>query len=262
MSQAHDVIQSLLNNLPVSQLSSDEYRATFEKIKQRIASASDLQEELKSLYKVNELSDFALSLMWIADRVEKNPLMLAASEEDERLVFSSFRSAIGDAVPQPMTSETLPTEQDAFGAFMQGETAQEPMSGFETSLPGAEQPMAEPVMAGGGVEKGFSALVEKFVEAMQSGDDSRVQLLGQVLAECDIVASGEFPDDYKEYCRSLSEFLQYISENQFLDDVRVMNILSNVSSPVSQWANAAPDARAGLLEDGIAPLRDFKSLFE
>ncbi|MBI3580190.1 MAG: hypothetical protein HY089_12365 [Ignavibacteriales bacterium] len=47
-----------------------------------------------------------------------------------------------------------------------------------------------------------------------------------------------------------------------MDDVRVMNILSNVSSPVSQWANAAPEARGGLLEDGLGPLRDFKSLFE
>jgi hypothetical protein len=47
-----------------------------------------------------------------------------------------------------------------------------------------------------------------------------------------------------------------------MDDVRVMNILSNVSSPVSSWAQAAPDGREGILAEGTEILRTFKSLFE
>jgi hypothetical protein len=58
------------------------------------------------------------------------------------------------------------------------------------------------------------------------------------------------------------EFLKYITENGFMEDVRVMNILSNVSGPVTSWAQAPPDGRAGVLAEGTEILRSFKSLFE
>ncbi|HAV23428.1 MAG TPA: hypothetical protein DCX46_08025 [Bacteroidetes bacterium] len=267
MSQAQDVLRSLLNDLPISELSSDEHRSTFEKIKERINSAADLKEELSSLYKVQDFSDFALGLMWIVDRAEKNPVMIGASEEDERLVFSSFRRAIGDAVASEETrgipGGVTETPESAFASLFQGEEqTQEALSSFESASPEPTAAEESAAPSGTGDERSFSALVERFVEATQSGDDSRTTYLDQVVSVCDVVIAGDFPYDYKEFCMLLTEFLRYISENQLLDDVRVMNILSNVSSPVTQWANTSPDERTGLLEDAVAPLRDFKSLFE
>lgn len=232
MSRSQEVIHSLLNNVPLGLLSSDEHRATFEGIKNQLAASSDVDRELKKLYTVKGFSNFALSLMWVAQQVEENPIFLEASPEDEQRIFSSFCAAVGEVRGYPTTP--------------------------------AEPPVMPPeVSTASGGEKGFAQLLEKFVEAMQSGDDMRMSLLQQVLGECSAVAAGaDFAEEYKEYCRLMAEFLNYINENQYMDDVRVMNILSNVSSPVAQWANAAPEARAGLLEDGIGPLRDFKSLFE
>ncbi|MBI3788712.1 MAG: hypothetical protein HY276_10720 [Ignavibacteriales bacterium] len=244
MSRSQEIIQSLLNNVPLGLLASDEHRAAFDKIKNQLAASSDFDGELKKLYKVNDFSNFALSLMWLAKQVEENPLFLEANPEDEQRVFAAFCAAVGEESGFATTSTSSPFESS---------TAAAP----ETAI---SSPAGSPAT---GDEKGFAQLLEKFVETMQSGDDSRMGLLQQVLAECSVVASGaDFPDDYKEYCNLMTEFLNYISGNQLMDDVRVMNILSNVSSPVSQWANAAPEARGGLLEDGLGPLRDFKSLFE
>jgi hypothetical protein len=231
MTQAQEVVQSLLSNVPVDELSSDEQRAVFEKIKERLISASDLNAELQSLYKVKNFSDFALCLMWIVERVEGNPLMQAASPEDETLVFSLFRRAQGE------------------------DAVAEAGGGSSTGIAGAAE-------VGSGDPAGFSFLIEQFTERVQSGDESRTVLLGNVLKECEAVAAGEYPQDYKEFCALASEFLNYVSENQLLDDIRVLNILANIPSPVAQWANAAPDARAGLLEEATSVLRDFKSHFE
>ncbi len=254
MSPSLNALQTLLNNFPVNELSTEEQRATFQKIRQRLETSPDVREELKTLYKVQNFSEFATSLLWVVEQGERNPLE-AASPEDETLVLSAFRSAMGETgTSKEAEPVSEPASFEGFGKPEQtppiGEVVTEPVGGVEMGI-GAM-----------GDEKSFAALLEQFVEAVQSGDESRMNLLERVRAECAAVESGEFADDYKEYCRLLTEFLTYISDNQFLDDVRVMNILSNVFSPVSQWASTPPEGRAGLLEEGIAPLRDFKSLFE
>lgn len=228
MTQAQEVVQDLLNRVPVDELSSDEQRAVFEKVKERLASASDLSAELRSLYQVKNFSDFALCLMWIAERAERNPLMLAASPEDETLVFSCFRRALG---------EGLSTEAVAAAPTM-------------------------PPAAGVGDPAGFAFLIEQFAERVQSGDESRLVLLDNLVKECGGVVAGEYAPDQKEFCSLLVDFLNYVSENELLDDIRVLNILANIPSPVAQWASAAPDARTGLLEEATSVLRDFRSHFE
>jgi hypothetical protein len=244
MSHAQEALQILLSNIPPFEFSTDDQRSTFEAIRQRLTASADMESELKALYKVHNFSDFAAALLWIADRAEKGGGSQTGAEETS-LVLSTFRTAMGDTA-SPMGSESLVPDSD------------NPLAEFGEGSPVPP----DAVLPFSGDEKQFSALLDQFVEAMQSGEEARVPLLGQVVAACSIVGAGEFAGDYKEYCGSLMEFLTYISENQFLDDVRVMNLLSNVSSPVSQWANTAPGEREGLLEEGIAPLRDFKSLFE
>jgi hypothetical protein len=230
MTQAQEVVQSLLSNVPVDELSTDEQRAVFEKVRERLASAPDFNAELQSLYRVKNFSDFALCLMWIVDRLEKNPLSVSANPEDETLVFSSFRRAVGEGISE--AESAVPTEPA-----------------------GATEP-------GSGDAADFSYLIEQFAERVQSGDESRAVILENVVTECHAIVVGEYAVDEKEFCTLLADFLTYVSENQLLDDIRVLNILSNVPSPVAQWANAAPNARAGLLEEATSVLRDFRSHFE
>jgi len=239
MSQAQEALQALLRNVPTEELSSYEHRTVFETIKQRLASAADLRAELQSLYKVEGFSDFALNLMWIAQEAENDPLKIAASPEDVTLVISSFRRAMGESV--------LSEGATSGASMMPGERTEE-ISMMEA--------------AGSGDPRQFSAALERLVEAVQSGDEQRIALLAGVVNSCDRAAAENLPDDYKEFCGLLSEFLKYVEQNQLLDDIRVLNILANIPSPVAQWAGAAPEARAGLLAEEISVLRDFKSHFE
>jgi hypothetical protein len=98
---------------------------------------------------------------------------------------------------------------------------------------------------------------------VQSGNDDRTKLLSDIINECNtILATGSASEDYKQFCRLLTEFLKYIANNQYLDDVRVMNILSNIQDPFAQWARSLPNNRTGLLDSVIDVLRDFKTMFE
>ena len=99
---------------------------------------------------------------------------------------------------------------------------------------------------------------------MQTGSDDREPLKGQVLAACAAVladASGA-QDDQKKFCTVLAEFVTYISDNQFMDDIRVMNLCSNVTDPVWQWARADAASREGMMGSAYDVLREYKSLFE
>ncbi|MBI4418264.1 MAG: hypothetical protein HY563_05770 [Ignavibacteriales bacterium] len=269
MTRAQQYIQSLMENVVEGQIASDTYRLMFVKITRTLSDAEDFEGELRKLYKVAGFSTFALSLMWIAEEVEKNPAKAEYTLQEQSLVVSHFRYAIGDlelpplgedipapALPEPAPEVLASEETPAMPAHLEMEP---PAPLAET---GQETFAAAPIAAGS--ESEFAALMEKFVEAMQSGSEEREGILQSVLAQCNgfMVEGSGAPADLKEFCGFLVEFLKYITENGFMDDVRVMNILSNVSAPVSSWAQAAGDARDGMLAEGIEILRTFKSLFE
>lgn len=267
MSRSQQYIQSLMENVAEGQIASDAYRLTFGKITRRLSTAEDLDAELQRLYKVAGFNTFALSLMWIAEEVDKNPAKNEYTADEQSLVVSNFRYAVGDLEAPPLGQET-DSSQDAgsqdevfAGLSVSEETPASPEAVEPEPAPEETTFAAAPVAGGEGE---FAALMEQFVEAMQSGSDERDTLVQSVLAQCgSFTAEGSgTPEDLKEFCTFLTEFLQYIMENGFMDDVRVMNILSNVSSPVSTWAQAAPDAREGILAEGTEILRTFKSLFE
>jgi hypothetical protein len=281
-----------MENVSEGHIASDDHRLTFAKIREKLANAEDFEGELRSLYKVQGLGEFALSLMWVAERAEADPGKLEYDAAEQGLVVDRFREAVGDAAPAPLGE--LPTpgifmEQPQVETFEQQPIAEEGASFQQEPLPeAAPEPVVEetPEMPAQlqmetpghidesekGVyapptsvdESAFGPLVERFVEAMQSGSEERDGLLSQVLVQANAVAApgSGGSDDLREFCQYLIEFLNYINENGFMDDVRVMNILSNVSSPVSSWAQASPDARTGLLAEGVEILKTFKSLFE
>jgi len=209
--------------------------------------------------------------MYIDDKVQKDTTLDESTLAEETLVFTRLRQALGD-VPPPAPESTsngsafeLPTSVgfeptttpapiptpdvllDAWGA------------GTESAAPSPENiPTSERAQ-----ELIFAGLLEKFLEAVQGGSDDRSTLMSDVKKECNtVLALSSPPEEYKQFCQLLVEFLQYITDNQFLDDVRVMNIVSNIQDPVSQWARTEPGGRTGLLDPAIEILRDFKTMFE
>ena len=83
-----------------------------------------------------------------------------------------------------------------------------------------------------------------------------------VKTECRTFLALSSGTELHEFCRIILEFLDYVDTNQFIDDIRVMNIISNIQGPYLQWKDSAPENRAGILDPALEILRDFKSMFE
>jgi hypothetical protein len=287
MNRTQKYISLLLERLPKYELRSYEHQTSLDRIRDRVSSTSDIHAELLNLYKVNGCGEFALSLMWIADKVEKDYTKEESTIDEETLVFSKFRLAMGDVAPSGQESEPAGSMFDLPGAQEFGSTpTPEPVSDFNLSSPSEREsmPSSEPTIdsifgtpqtseltqpAGGGSisnteqEQRFAILLEQFLEAVQSGNEDRTMLSSKIIDECNIViTAGSAAGDYKNFCKLLIEFLQYISDNQYLDDIRVMNILSNIQDPFAQWARSIPSNRTGLLDAVNDILRDFKAMFE
>jgi len=281
MTRAQQYVSSLMENVSEGLIASDDHRITFAKIREKLADTEDFENELRSLYKVQGLSEFALSLMWVAERVEADPTKIDYDVEEQGLVVERYREAVGDAAAAPLGDLPTPEPFAETPVEPQEEIAQPEPVVEETTAPAVEETPEMPThlqmetpghiaesekavyAPPSGVDQStFGPLIERFVEAMQSGSEERDGLHSQVLAEANaLAASGSgAPADLQEFCQYLIEFLTYIHDNDFMDDVRVMNILSNVSSPVTSWAQGG--GGAGLLDEGIEILKTFKSLFE
>ena len=295
MTQPQRYISNLMENVSEGHIASDDHRLTFARIKEKLATAEDFEAELRSLYKVHGLGEFALSLMWIAERVEADPAKIEYNIEEQGLVVDRFREAVGDVAPAPLgdlptpeISKEMPrqeiADQEVAGQAAEGresteqgafiEAAPEPVQEETPEMPAhlqmeavghideSEQSVYAPPTSVDA--SGFGPLMERFVEAMQSGSEDREGLLSQVWVEANAIAApgSGASDELREFSQYLIEFLNYITENGFMDDVRVMNILSNVSGPVASWAQASPETRTGTLAEGVEILKTFKSLFE
>ena len=277
MNRTQKYISLLLERLPKYELRSYEHQKNLDRIRDRISSAPDMHEELLYLYRVKGCGDFALSLMWIADKVEKDSSKEESTIDEETIVFSKFRQAMGDVSPSDQGSEFGGPIMDLPG--LQGfppppmsppeskpvQASEPPVStifGASAQIPDVTQPTSGGSTANSEQERGFAVLLEQFLESVQSGNDDRTKLSSDIVNECNrVLANGSAAEDYKQFCRLVTEFLQYISDNQYLDDVRVMNILSNIQDPFAQWARSTSD-RTGLLDPVNDILRDFKTMFE
>jgi hypothetical protein len=233
MTKSNEILRTLLSNFPLAELSSGEQQSAFESLKNRLIEAPDSGVELKNLYKVTGFSQFAMGLMWMLDRAESNPGQIALGLEDETLLLSSFRKAMAEHPSLGQQSTSAAEVEEVRGGEI-GEVD----------------------------EKGFAGQVEQFSESVQSGSGGTKMFLEDLVTECDTIARQGGPSELVEFGFLLAEFLRFILERELLDDVRVINIVSNVSSTVSQWANTPPDARSGIMEEALNMLRDFKSQFE
>jgi hypothetical protein len=278
MNRTQKYISILLERLPKYELRSYDHQTTLDRIRDRIAETPDIHAELRRLYTVKNCADFAMSLMWIAENVEKDPTKEESTIDEETLVFDKFRHAMGEEAPPEVTPAaegmgSAPTSERALPFDLSKSQKEKPLSVPEQHIEEIFSAMAQPslstppVSGGGEVnteqELRFAGLLEKLLESVQSGSDDRTKLLSDVLHECTIViSSGSSAQDYKHFSNLLSEFLQYISKNQYMDDVRVMNILSNIQDPFAQWAHGKQEERAEFLVSINDILRDFKTMFE
>jgi hypothetical protein len=293
MNRSQKYISTLLERLPKWELRSYEHQTSLDRIRDRVTSASDIHAELSSLYQVNGFAEFALSLMWIADRVEKDTTLDESTLAEETLVFEKLRYALGDisAPSQESTSTTETTDLPSSPGFGSSSSPafeemsispSEPLDERTPSLEstptpevlldswGTEPPAsAQTPLVGGSTtigseqEKFFSNLLEHFLESVQSGSDDRTALLSDVVNECNTVVTADVvSEDFRQFCKLLVEFLQYVLDNQYLDDIRVMNIVSNIQDPVNQWVRSEQNNRTGLLDPASEILRDFKTMFE
>lgn len=288
MNRTQRYISLLLERLPKYELRSYEHQTSLDRIRDRVSSTSDIHAEFLYLYQVKDCADFALSLMWIADKVEKDLTKEESTIDEETLVFSKFRQSIGDVSPSEEESDSTGTTTNLPGSQeFRSTSTPAPESAFSLSSPPVLESIStlEPTIdsifgdaaqsseliqptKGGSTygseqERRLAILLEQFLESVQSGNDDRTKLLSDIIDECNIVLTTDSAaEDYKQFCKLLTEFLQYISNNQYLDDVRVMNILSNIQDPFAQWARSKPNDRTGVLDAVNDILRDFKTMFE
>lgn len=265
MSKSQSYISTLLERLPKWELTSYEHQTNLDKLRDRISSAQDFKTELSQLYRVKGFADFALSLMWIVDKVEKGTTLEESTLAEETLVFSCFRQAVGAPPPPTQAPAPAPVSFDMPPSFGSPQTAATPPIPEVDSIWGmaAQAALAAPLSPAQEQERNFSSLLERFLEAVQSGNDNRTSLMAELINECSRVLGGNpVSRDYQTYCQLLVAFLQYVADNQYLDDVRVMNVLSNIQDPFAQWVRSESHNRTGMLDQAIDILRDFKAMFE
>ena len=271
MDRNQQYLTLLLEKVPKWELTDPGHEDVFDKIRESLASTQDLGGQLRALYKVSNFAEFALGLMWIANKVERDPTKLESSNEEEIFVFNLLKKAFGEAIDGDRASSAEP---DVFGSgSSQPKVLEQPGSVETASIEETESPPSVPSgidatpipsSAGSGSnEQSFSTTLEKLLEAIQSGSDERNALLEELTREAEsIVSQPGSADDYKAFCGYMIEFLKYVTANQLFDDIRVMNMMSNVYDHFSQWAKADPSARTGMLDQPIEILREFKTLFE
>ena len=144
--------------------------------------------------------------MWVADRVEKDLTKEESTIDEETLVFSKFRQAIGEESSSEQESSTAGTEIDLPGSQEFGSTPIPPVrSAYSPSSPPELEttPTPEPTIdaifgsaeqipetaqqkSGGSAsgteqERSFVLLLEQFLESVQSGNDDRTKLLSDLI---------------------------------------------------------------------------------
>ena len=274
MNRSHQYLATLLERVPRWELSTNEYQDAFDKIKTRISNAANLRDELTALYKVRNFADTALGLQWIVECVDRNPSKTESTLEEEGFILyllrNSFERTEGSAADGLMPASEEPfgydlPQQEEVGESLPSSHV-EPAAGqsSETSNGAVAESSPSPTADGSETdEKAFLSLFEKLLEAIQIGTDERSLLSEQLVKEAEKVqAATDADEEYSVFCRLLVEFLDYVAINSLYDDIRAMNILSNVFDPFSQWIKADPGARLGLLEQPIEMLREFRTLFE
>ncbi len=209
MTRSQQYIDILLDHIPKWELREFEHRNLYDQIKEALISTDDLRNKLLTLYKVQGFSDFALYLLWIAERVEKDQSLERSTPEEEKTVFNLFKKAVGEEVFEENISP-ISSSSDYSTPISPVETTMVYES--ESSLNSFTTPVSEFTMDSSDVsgsntdiwgtqatvvqrqeynseERSFAKLLETFLEAIQTGNEDRVILLSTLRSECNEMLS-------------------------------------------------------------------------
>lgn len=281
MTRIQQVVDSLFDRFPHEELGAGPERNHFERLRTALAGAEEWSATLKRLYQADRCDDLALGLMWITDRLESDPSRLDAGPEEEEVFLRTLRRGLG--LPEAdfagfegAGAALSPSDAaDSFASTTETPAYSEPI--LEPLPEQTPEPMAEAagedsavsMRSGAGEEEGtsdpdiYGRLLERFLEAVQSGSDDRAPLLERLRANCAAVsADGAAAEEFKRYSEMVNDLLGYINDHQLLDDVRVMNLVTNIQEPFSQWLSTAESDRSGILDQSLETLKDFRTMFE
>ncbi len=257
MTHVQTVVETLFDRFPPQELGGGPERDQFERLRASLSDSQEWQGTLRRLYQAEQCDELALGLMWITERLEADPDRSEPGADEEDVFFRALRKGLG-----------LP--QAGFGdlqSFDEVETSPSETSPEPPTVDFAPEPSAS---AGGGMEvEGtsdpdiFGRLLERFLESVQSGSDDRAEILERLRASCAVIRSDPSSGaEYQRYAELVEDFLGYINEHQLLDDVRVMNLVTNIQEPFGQWLSTPENERSGILDQGFDTHKDFRTMFE
>jgi hypothetical protein len=179
MNRTQQYLLALLDRLPVWELSGEAPRSTMERLKDRLANVDDHQPEIRRLFRVRGFADFALGLLWISDKVERDPARVDSTEEEERFMFSLFRKAMASSGGAAVTDAPPASAPEPEPGFV-------PEPAMDSAPAAAPEPSGRSAPAGDDhPERQFSGQLERLVEALQSASDDREALLKETIAKCE-----------------------------------------------------------------------------
>lgn len=250
MSHSKDYLIKLLDSVHPFELTSDEQQVIFRKIRNRLHDGSDIHLDLQTLYKVNEFYNFALVLMHIVEQSEKNPSKTMFSSDEKMLVVWNFIRAMGG----------VPTSDMKVAGVLEEEEEETIDVGHQIDeTPSFVLAADEPISI-----EAFGLRLDQFIETMQQGDESRQSLLSEIISMAQRygLAREEILEDFNKFAIHIVEFLTYVHEQDLYEDVRVMNLLSNLSSTAGAFQHDSDEERISAIKESITTLSDFRSIFE
>ena len=309
MTRIQQVVATLFEQFPAHDLGGGPERYQFDRLRDVLTTSEDWSSTLRRLYQADRCDEFALSLLWMTERLEQDVDRTTALPDEEEVfqralrkglalpdaAFSgfgagsfetasepgptdepvvSFDMAAGEeSTPAPETGAMFepPTSEESSDVTAEAPSFVESGSGDEAASVDstAEDLGSAPGMPMGDDDGGtsdqeiYGRLLERFLEAVQSGGDDRSELLGRLRANHRAIQSDmTVPEEYQRYAALMEDFLGYIDEHQLLDDVRVMNLVTNLQEPFGQWLSTDEANRTGILDQCVESHRDFRTMFE
>ncbi|MCU0452340.1 MAG: hypothetical protein MUE68_01655 [Bacteroidetes bacterium] len=289
MTRIQTIVDTLFEQFPSNDLGGGPERFQFDRLREVLAAADDWPSTLRRLHQAEGCDELALSLLWMTDRLEQDAARTFATTDEEdafqrslrrslglsEAAFSGFGAESAFAAPNAETPGASSEEpMAAFGAAsIEGSSVTMPDDAPTLDVPASEEtvPIEEsgPAMPMGDDDAGtsdpeiYGRLLERFLEAVQSGADDRNELLTRLRANNRAVqADASMPEEYQRYATLLDDFLGYIEDHQLLDDVRVMNLVTNLQEPFGQWLSTDEASRVGILDQCVEMQRDFRAMFE
>lgn len=272
MTHVQTVVDALFERFPPQELGGGPERDLFERLRASLTGSQEWMGTLRRLYQAEQCDELALGLMWITERLEADADRREPGADEEEVFFRALRKGLGlpqagfgdltEPAVEPTTSEQYqpktytPSEEPQPDAIVESEAV-------------ASVPAPVDVTGGEGLVEGtsdpdiFGRLLERFLEAVQSGSDDRAEILERLRAGCAAIKSDPSSgEEYQRYAGLVDDFLGYINEHQLLDDVRVMNLVTNIQEPFGQWLSTPENERPGILDQGHEMHKDFRTMFE